>query len=315
MQAVAQRGYTADYNRRGAPLFPASLSEAHVVHIHRYLGSEVLSVVRHLRSAGVGVVWDNDDDLANVPRSNPHYAQFGGSRRTGVERALRAMLRNVDVVTTPSERLAASFRAAGAPDVRVIENFVPDTFPGTRAPRGAGVTVAWLAGLEHQVDYQRTRLRETLLQLLDVHQDLRVLSIGLGLGLNADRYEHISLVEFLDLPSVLARADIGIAPLVEMPWNAARSNVKLKEYASAGLAWLASPVGAYVGMGESEGGRLVPDDSWYEALDRMIVDARTRRKLAKRASKWAKGQTISKNVTSWEAVYRDAHARGSARRT
>jgi hypothetical protein len=64
-------------------------------------------------------------------------------------------------------------------------------------------------------------------------------------------------------------------------------------------------------MGDDQGGRLVPDDSWYDALDTLIRDSRARGKLAKRAAKWAKGQAIDKHATLWETALRDAtdHAR------
>lgn len=313
MEAVARRGHAVDFNRRGAPQVTPAVFDADVVHIHRFIGREMLAVVEQLHARGIGVVWDNDDDIANVPRSNPNYAKYGGARRPGLLKSLNAMLSAVDAVTTPSAHLAGQFRAAGAHDVRVIENFLPDAFPGAKAAKRDGVTIVWLAGLEHQVDYQQLRLQDTFVRLLDAHPDLRILSIGLGLGLRTDRYEHIKLVDFLDLPQTLAHADIGIAPLVELPWNEARSNVKVKEYAAAGLPWLASDFGAYRGLGEAQGGRLVSDDGWNEALDRLVVDGRTRKKLSKRAAKWAKGETISKHVAAWEAVYRDAHARAQRR--
>lgn len=314
MQALAREGHAVSYNRAGEVPFDARrLLSADIVHIHRYIGGDAQRTVEQLRARGIGVVWDNDDDLASLPRSNPKYSKYGGPKRGALVRTLQAMATTADIVTTPSEVLAERFRDLGADDVRVIENYVPDAFPGVKQPTHDGVVVAWLAGLEHQTDFQQLRLKTTLERLLEAHPDLRVLSIGLGLGLTKDRYEHIRLVDFLDLPHVLAGADIGIAPLIDIPWNQARSNVKLKEYASAGLPWLASPVGAYRGMGEHQGGRIVDDSDWHQALDALITDARGRKKLAKRATKWVRGQTISKHVSEWEAVYRDAHRLARAR--
>jgi hypothetical protein len=52
--------------------------------------------------------------------------------------------------------------------------------------------------------------------------------------------------------------------------------VRVKEYAAAGVRWLASPIGPYAGLGEKQGGRLVPDGRWFEELDRLIRDERAR---------------------------------------
>ncbi len=314
MQALRRKGLRVDVNGAGEePFALRRLLTADVVHVHRYLGGDGQATVERLRAQGIGVVWDNDDDLANLPRTNPKYAKYGGARRGALVRTIQAMVRAVDVVTTPSEVLAERFRAAGAADVRVVENHLPDAFPGTKPVKHDGVTLVWLAALEHQADYQGLRLKETLMRLLDAHADLRILSIGLGLGLPSDRYEHVKQVDFLGLPRALAHADVGIAPLVDIPWNQARSNVKLKEYAAAGLPWLASPVGAYRGMGEEQGGRLVADDDWHAAIDALVSDARARKKLAKRAAKWAKGETVSKHASVWEAIYCDVAARAQQR--
>lgn len=223
------------------------------------------------------------------------------------------MVQLADIVTTPSKVLADQYRELGAEDARVLENYMPREFAKVRPAKHRGIAIACLAALEHQVNYQELGLRDVLLRLLDAHPELRVISFGLGLGLGHERYDHIELVPFLDMAKTFARFDIGIAPLVNIPWNRARSNVKLKEYASGGIPWLASPVGPYLGMGEEEGGRLVPDDDWHDALERLIMGGRERRKLSKRAMRWANGQGIEQHADRWEAALRDA-AGSAARR-
>jgi glycosyltransferase involved in cell wall biosynthesis len=314
MQVLSRQGHEIRYTERGQARFHPSLLSSDVIHVHRFWDVEMQRVAEQARAAGVGVVWDNDDDVTALPRWNPHYKQFGGPRRARVAADVQRVVCLADVVSTPSELLADQYREAGAGDVRVHENYLPIEFRSVARPRHDGIVIAWLAGLEHQTDYDRLHLRDTLLQLLDAHADLRVMSIGLGLGLPADRYEHHGLVDFLDLARTLARADIGIAPLADIPWNRARSNIKLKEYGAAGLAWLASPVGPYGGLGDKQGGRLVPEDGWFDALDDLIRDERVRRKLAKRATKWARGQTIDKHAQLWVSACEDAAARGRARR-
>src|SRR5262249_10043216 len=118
-----------------------------------------------------------------------------------------------------------------------------------------------------------------------------------------ERSSHVSVVSMMDLTREATSFDIGIAPLADIPLNRARSNIKLKEYAAAGLPWLASPTGPYAGMGEKQGGRLVADDRWCEELLRLVDKERDRRKLAKHASKWVAGETLERNAHRWEELF------------
>ncbi len=310
LAAVARRGgHDVRRNFRDRPLPPAELLRCDVVHVHRIARPDMRALARRLREAGVGIVWDNDDDVAALPRSNPHYRRLGAAGRRQMVEGTAEMIRLAHVVTTPSAALAEKFREQGGIDVRVLENRLRREFLGVKRIAHEGVAIACLAGLEHRLDYEQLRLRDTLAVLLEQHADVRLLTIGHGLGLDPSRTEHIPLAGFLDLVGILSRADIGIAPLVDIPWNRARSNVKLKEYAAAGLAWLASPVGPYLGMGERQGGRLVPDDAWHAELERLIVDARARRKLAKRGAKWVKHEGVDEHAADWEDALRDAARR------
>lgn len=290
----------------------AALTAADVVVVHRYANDQMRNVLRGLRDRGIAVVWDNDDDTSAIPRSNPLYRRHGGAGGQRIARDVQRVVQIADVVTTPSEHLAAQYRTAGAHDVRVLENYLPEFFPRVKPRSHDGVVLVWTAALEHQGDHQQLRLRETFGRLLDAHPELRILSLGLGLGLSSPRYEHVPFVPFPQLAETLAGADVGIAPLTDIPWNRARSNVKLKEYGAAGLTWLASPVGAYRALGEKQGGRLVGDDAWGAEISRLVVDARTRKKLGGKAHKWAKGETIDRHAGLWEQALRDAVAAARA---
>lgn len=286
--------------------FAGSLSKADIVLVHRFADDRLRRTLTHLRAGGVAIVWDNDDDITAIPRSNPLYRRFGGVHGRRLATDIGKMVRLADVVTTPSEVLANRFREQGAADVRVLENYLPVEFLRPTSTERRGVTLVWVAALEHSADRDALGMGDVMAGLLEAHPDLRILSVGLGLGLRSARYEHIPFVEFADLVQTIASGDIGLAPLVDIPWNRARSNVKLKEYGVANMAWLASPVGAYVGMGEKQGGRLVADDGWREEIDRLVVNKRSRAKLAKHAQKWARGQTIDKHADQWLSAFRHA---------
>lgn len=279
--------------------------------VHCYRRVRRIEDLRALARAGVAVTFDNDDNYAAAEVS------YGGTGLAG-NRYNRRKFREVlevagmsHMTTTPSGVLADIYRSAGVERVAVIENHLERSMPGFDArSKHRGVVVGWVAGREHSVDLERIAVGTALRRLLDAHTDLHVLSVGLRLPLSSERYDHIPEVPLPQLLKVTSRLDIGIAPLVDTPFNRSRSNIKLKEYASGGAAWLASPVGPYRGHGEQQGGWLVEDDDWYEALDGLIRDSRQRGRLAKRAIRWARQQTIDRHARLWESAFQVAIASG-----
>ena len=231
--------------------------------------------------------------MGSVPKGTPGYRRQGGMMWERRLAGMRKIFEVADLVTAPSARSSSACRSTARAHAQVVENHVPDQFViRTRPPRD-GVTIGWIAGLEHQLDVERIPIRETLQRLLDERPEVRVVSFGLGLGLRSERYRHVDVVPLIELTREAAAFDVGIAPLSDIAMNRARSNIKLKEYAAAGACWLASPIGPYVGHGEKQGGRLVPDDGWHEALARLLDKPRERAKLTKRAGRWVAGETLS----------------------
>ncbi len=307
--ALAERGHRVLVEDSARPPREA-LFDFELVHIFRATTAPVLKMARRLHDAGVAIVWDNDDDLSEIPTK----ARRGGLEAQRNVSGLTAMLAIADVVTSPSTVLAAHHRARGARRVEVLENYLFDGSPRppTRAQTGR-VVLGWTAGDEHVVDLEGLDLRHTFKDLLARHPHLHIESLGMDLRLPPDRYTHHRYVPHPDLVAHIARWDIGIAPLSDIPFNRNRSNIKVKEYAAAGIPWLASATGPYLGMGDRQGGRLVADDAWGQELDRLISSARDRQKLAKKAARWAQSQTISRNIRGWERVFEEALRAARAR--
>jgi glycosyltransferase involved in cell wall biosynthesis len=313
-QALQARGHEVLVVRDGDEARTNGLpQECDVVFVHRLHSANVLSAVHAVTAAGGAFVWDNDDDLTDVPPNPRGSVKRGGLRSQMTASELSAAIGLADLVTTPSADLAERFRAGGAQAVTVVENYVPDAFSRVKRSSHDGVTIGWVAGYEHIYDLRELGLRDVLRQLLDTREDVRIVSIGLDLSLERDRYRYMPMVHYADLPQLTAEWDIGIAPLADVSFNRARSNCKLKEYAAVGTPWLASPVGPYLGLGEREGGRLVADGEWQEALGGLIDSPKERGKLAKRGSKWARGHAMSRNVKRWEAALDEAVKRRRAR--
>ena len=310
MTALRQRGHDVrqvPINDGDPPL--ALVRDVDVLHIHRYAEAGAVGLARTAKAHGAAVVWDNDDDIGSVPKGTPGYRKQGGMMWERRLAGMRRIFPLADLVTAPSRGLVERLREYGAQRAEVIENHVPDQFVLRARPPREGVTIGWIAGLEHQIDAERIPIRAALQRLLDERPEVRVVSFGLGLGLRSDRYRHVNVVPLLELTRAAGTFDVGIAPLSDIAMNRSRSNIKCKEYAAAGACWLASPIGPYVGMGEKQGGRLIPDDGWHEALARLLDKPRERAKLTKRAGKWVAGETLSKASRTWEARFEEALAR------
>jgi glycosyltransferase involved in cell wall biosynthesis len=315
MVALHQRGHEIRQVVRPGEFRANLIHGCDVVHVYRECDDETLRLVKRAKEAGTAVVWDNDDNLAAVPKSNSGYKEYGGAAGARVQKTISRLLDLADLVTAPSAMLCEHYRERGAPHVQLIENYVRDEIPSTPARRnGAGVRVGWLAGSEHHLDVERIPIKDQLERLLATHADVRVTTIGVGLGMRDERYRHVRRLDFVKLPEEMASFDVGIAPIADIPFNQGRSNVKLKEYAAQGIPWLASPIGPYGAMGEQQGGRLVADDGWYDALDRLVRKERERRKLAKRAAKWGTSQTIGANAQLWEDALAAAVERAQSAR-
>jgi len=297
MLALKRRGHGVVFLRSDSEALPHDID---VLHIHRGCGSREFAFARAAQERGAAVVWDEDDDMSSIPKQSTSYRRYGGRRWQSRLIAMRRLFGHVDLVTTTTDTLAARLRDAGAPTVVTVGNYVPAEWLRNRSPCGVAVTIGWIAGLEHQVDVERVPVRDALGRLLDQRSDVHIHTIGLKLGLRHERSTNTPVVPLLELTERAAAFDIGIAPLADIPLNRARSDVKLKEYAAAGLPWLASPVGPYAGLGERQGGRLVTDDRWYEELSRLVDKERDRRKLAKRGRKWVEGETLERNIHRWE---------------
>jgi len=274
------------------------LEDFDVAFIGRYTQPEAVQLARRLTAGGMGVVWDYDDDVVRAERR----AGFDG------------MAEVVDVITTTNDALAERYREMGARTVIAVPNYLTRASLVTPRRKHDGTVLGYIGWIDHQDDWDGLGLREAVEDLLDAHPDLRVESVGpIDLRLPAERYHSYGALAFDQLPQAIAGFDLAIAPLIDKPGNATRSDIKLKEYAIAGVPWLASPFGPYVDFGEDQGGRLVADDDWFDALHALLCDGKARRKLGKRGQKWAKDQTLEGNVGEWRAALDEAVALAEAR--
>jgi hypothetical protein len=303
MRALSARGHTVLWPEDGKDAPMRELLSCDLVHCYRRMDrlADLRAFVRH----GVPLSFDNDDNYAAAEDSKEGPGLKGRQLNNRLARLTLEAARTADLMTTTCAPLRDHYRAAGVERIAVIGNRIDSrvmTGFGSKSKHD-GVVLGWVAEREHRIEAERLPIAQALAKLLELHPELRIVTVGLRLQLRSDRYRHVSRVPFLQLLKTTSTFDIGIAPLADTEFNRSRSDVKLKEYSSGGAAWLASPVGPYLGLGEAHGGMLVADDEWVEKASELILNARKRRRLSKHAVKWAKSETIDRHAKLWEGAF------------
>lgn len=285
----------------------SQLRECDVVHVYRRADPETVGILRSLMRHGVRVTWDNDDDLAAIPEESPRYAETGGLHGQRLFRETTRLAKSAGAVTVPSDHLATRYREAGVEHVQVVPNLLAPAKARPPRRRHDGIVIGWIAGMEHLADASRLGIAAVLERLQQEHPEVHVECLGVDLDLPS-RYRHHRYVPVRQLEEHMAGFDIAIAPLADIPFNHARSDIKLKEYAASGVPWVASPLTPYAGLGEQQGGLLAADDAWFETLDQLIRHPEQRRRLAANGRLWARTQTINAAAGQWEQIFSGAAA-------
>jgi glycosyltransferase involved in cell wall biosynthesis len=313
MQALAHRGHSVHVEENNEIRDPAALLDYDAVHVMRICHPLMVRIARRLQRRGVAVVWDNDDERVALLRE---VAKARGQEGMAAQRffaSMRSMASAADAVTTPSEQLAHLHAADSRRDVQILPNLLPPTFkrPDRVMPH-QGIHIGWMAMPPHAESFEALGIRETLEHLLARHAHLTITGVGLDLGIASHRYHHVQGIPYGSLPEHLVHFDFALAPLADTAVNQARSDVKLKEYAAAGVPWLASAIGPYADLGEQQGGRLVADGDWFAAIEALMNDVDARRVLTQRGLRWASGETIETQIDVWERTFEDAIAQARA---
>lgn len=301
MRAMQRRGHDVMWPDQDGRARLKDLIGCDAVHIYRSANSETQTLLSELKRRGIPITYDNDDDFRTVPRESPDYTKVGGLAGQQIFAMTVKVAKLAHSFSTTNELLAGRYRDAGVERVEVIDNHLIADSPRPRHHH-EGVVVGWIAGIDHQADVARIDISGALRRLVARYENVWVDCIGVNLRL-PDRYRHDRFVPFSELPDRIGGFDIGIAPLAEIPVNMTRSAIKIKEYAASGVPWLASPLGPYRALGRAQGGLLIQDDGWFEALEDLVTHRFKRWRFGRAGMSWAKSQTIEAVADRWERLF------------
>jgi glycosyltransferase involved in cell wall biosynthesis len=247
------------------------------------------TLARHARRTKATLLYDLDDDLLRIAPEHPEASELRPLAKT-----VRRMLGHADAVWVSTAILADRIRAARQ-DTLVMPNAIDDRLwsaPAFYDPRPhQPARILCMGTTTHDSDF--AMIAPTLARIKqEFRQSVEIDIIGMTRGELPSGLNRIGIPNgavqsypgFVNwLTSQLPGWHIGLAPLIETPFNLCKSSIKTMDYAAMGMAVLASDMPVYRGsVADGAAGFLVANDcaAWYAALNWLVRDEDLRRSIA-----------------------------------
>jgi len=282
--------------------------DADVVVIQRPAHPLQPQMINILRSNGVAVVVDMDDDMSSIHPDNSAFQMYRHRSNTPYSwkhAALSCRIATLVTVTTP--RLLKVY--AGHGRGLILDNYVPASYLDTLSLHTnsfgwAGTTKS------HPNDPQVTA--PAAQKLID---EGRMFSVVGG-----DRHVQgafrmrqppmmTGIIPMAEWPTAIGSGlDVGWAPLAATTFNSAKSRLKPLEYMSTGVAWVGSPREAYRKVQRDSGCGLLADTpkQWYEYTKQLLDDDPFREDQIAAGREYMQNQTYENNAWKWWEAWEQA---------
>lgn len=285
-----------------------------VVVMQRTTHAYMAQAVAVLRSKGIAVVVDVDDDLSSIHPSNPAWAthhpgnegkRLGGQVHRHSWRNLAAACRDATLVTVSTPALLDVYARHGRGVV--LPNYLPDHYYGL--PREDSEIIGW-PGSFHSHPNDPEVLGGAVARLVDEGAMfvMRGDSTGAGkaFGLTADPPGGGVPIE--EWPRAVAELGVGMAPLADTRFNGCKSWLKPLELSACGVPWVASPRAEYQRIHKMGAGVLADRPrTWYRELKRLRESAALRAELSEAGRAVAEQLRLRDHAWRWADAWERAY--------
>lgn len=262
-------------------------------------------LITMLRSNGIAVVVDMDDDMSSIHPDNIAFHTYrpGSPSPLSWKWALESC-KLATLVTTSTKSLQRVYAKHGRG--AVLDNYVPQAyleFPTTEAG-----TFGWAGTTKsHPNDLQITgnavnRLIEDGFQFRTVGGKSKVMQC-LRLKEPPDCTGSIELARWAKV--IGESLDVGMAPLAPTAFNTSKSRLKGIEYMAVGVPWVGSPREEYRRLHRESGCGLLADSpkDWYSKLKQLLTDDVLRKEQVEAGREYMKQHTYQANAWRWAEAW------------
>ena len=295
-----------DYRITADPKELAGLGDKDVAIIYRFsLGwVNLCKYISSARSRNVRIICDVDDYLWSA--NGWSIGRLGGFTN---------LLKQCDLVTCSTPRLHEQLRVMFPhAEISLVENTAPIE-SGKRSRKISKIRIGWtgaawtrpndlkiLSSLVSYVDNQPDRY-----QLVHVGSSPYHPSLASILNINEDKVENYPLMAHMDYVRLID-FDIGLAPLSNSLFNHYKSPIKVIEYSSAGIPWIASdeePYRRICDLWEWNGRLCKRPFDWIRHLQELTVETKRESEGSVLRSLCCEKSSFHKGVYEWSSIIRN----------
>jgi glycosyltransferase involved in cell wall biosynthesis len=288
-------------------------SDADVIVLQRVSHKFLAQAIEVMRRQGVAVVMDIDDDLSSIHPNNPAWKilhpKTAGNTLTQDHswHHVETAARNSTLTVVSSDALALKYR--GVHGARVIPNFVPNHY--LEIEHEDNDTIGWCGSAWTHPD-DGPEVGPAVARLVNNGATFRFAGprehVATAFGVGEDDVEATGSLHIDDWPHAVTRIGVGIAPLANTRFNAAKSYLKPLEYAALGVPCVMSPRAEYVKLHEETGIGVLAErpKEWYRELKRLVEDESYRRLRGLQARVAAQKLSYAQHASRWMEVWEEA---------
>jgi glycosyltransferase involved in cell wall biosynthesis len=298
---------------QGPQVDPERVAQADAVIIQRDFPRFVEScaqVLINARQQNKPVIYEIDDLLPALPEGHISWPDL-----SWVLHPLLWTIVEADCVVASTSRLRTALLPLN-PNTQVLPNYLDDRLWSFSEPvekgGGAPLVIGYMGGKTHAADLEM--IAPVLRRILDAYSGRVTLrfwgasppaELGENPAVQCNGQEILDYPEFIRYLSTQA-CDLAFAPLVDHPFNRAKSAIKFLEYSALGIPGVYSCLDPYEGLVvDGENGFLAhTEQEWFEALSRLITDPALRLQVAASAQQTVRQNwLLSRHAHEWPDTY------------
>jgi hypothetical protein len=267
----------------------STLAMSDLVFIQRPWRDEHLYAAKLAKQMGKKLWIDYDDDLFCVPTDNPSYLIYG---RQDFQTNISYMIQMADAVSVSTQGLADNFINRGfRREYHVIQNALDlSLFPWSKDAKESKNTLAWRGSPSHTRDV--LSVSQQIMDLVQGSEGIEFEFIGDRLWFLTDRLDPkkikltrpIGVIDYFKYIYELC-PKFAMAPLQDIPFNRAKSNIAWLEMSWAGAVMLAPEMPEW----------MQPGVLTYKSPQHFL-------ELGKRMLKMSEDERLSLREKSWKII-------------